>query len=133
VASDDSGSSTVELVLITPVLVGLLLFLIFAAQGSHLASNVKHAADSGARAGSMVSLSRAPAEARWVALRDLAAAAPDCSHIDVQSQIETLGRTRTIRVKVRCEVSSRDYLGLSITQRTVVAESTEVFDVYRAD
>lgn len=131
-ASDDSGSSTVELVLITPVLVGLLLFLIFAAQGSHLASNVKHAADSGARAGSMVSLSRAPAEARRVALRDLAAA-PDCSHIDVQSQIETLGRTRTIRVKVRCEVSSRDYLGLFIKQRTVVAESTEVFDVYRAD
>ncbi len=132
-ASDDSGSSTVELVLITPVLVGLLLFLIFAAQGSHLASSVKHAADSGARAASMVSLSRAPAEARQVALRDLAAAEPDCSQIDVHSRIEILGRTRTIRVKVSCEVSNHDYLGLSIMQRTVVAESTEVFDVYRAD
>ena len=132
-ASDDSGSSTVELVLITPVFVGLLLFLIFVAQGSHLASSVKHAADSGARAASMVSLSRAPAEARQVALRDLAAAEPDCSQIDVHSRIETLGRTRTIRVKVSCEVSNRDYLGLSIMQRTVVAESTEVFDVYRAD
>ncbi len=81
----------------------------------------------------MVSLSRAPAEARQVALRDLAAAEPDCSQIDVHSRIETLGRTRTIRVKVSCEVSNRDYLGLSIMQRTVVAESTEVFDVYRAD
>lgn len=131
--SDDSGSSTVEVVLITPVLVGLLLFLIFAAQGSHLASSVKHAADAGARAGSMVSLGRATAEARQVALRDLAAGATDCSHIDVQSRLETFGRTRTIRVKVRCEVSNRDYLGLSIMKRTVVAESTEVFDVYRAD
>ena len=127
------GSTTVELVLITPALIVLLLFLIMGAQGSHLAAAVKHAADSAARAGSLASLRSASIRAHTAALDDLENANVKCEKVDVVSDVKLVGRTKLLEVRVTCEVPDRDVLGLRLNTRRVTAVSTEVVDVYRAD
>ncbi|MGA1698850.1 MAG: TadE family protein, partial [Ilumatobacteraceae bacterium] len=60
----DKGSASVEMVLITPLLVIFVLFVIFGGRSVESSSDVKHAADQGARAASMVATSRMPNAAR---------------------------------------------------------------------
>lgn len=132
-STDQHGSSTVELVLVAPLLIALLLFVVFAAQGSHQAAAVKHAADSGARSASMVRYSQMSVVATRAVQADLAGSKLRCGELDVRTSFENLGRTRVVTVKVTCGVAGRDFLGLGIRARDVSAISKEVIDVYRAE
>ena len=51
----DRGSVTVELVILAPVLLVLMLFVVFVGRASGATEQVRHAADEGARAASLVS------------------------------------------------------------------------------
>src|SRR4051794_35132473 len=50
----DRGSVTVELVILAPVLVILMLFVVFVGRASGATEQIRHAADEGARAASLV-------------------------------------------------------------------------------
>ncbi len=126
----DSGSASVELVLITPLLVIFLLLVIFGGRSVESSNDVKHAADQGARAASMVASSRMAETARRAVADDLEARRVSCPFpsVDVRTSLE--GRTVTVTVSCRADDSGLDLLDVSA--RTVSASSTEVIDRYRA-
>ena len=130
--NDETGSATAELVLITPVLVILLLLLIFAAQGSHQASVVKHAADSAARAASLVPEHRMASAARSAVESDLDGSTLRCSSLTVDTRLVSAGRTNVVSVTVKCRLSNNDFVLLGNQERVFSSTSSEVIDVYRA-
>ncbi len=131
-AIDDSGSATAELVLITPVLIMLVLLLVFAAQGSHQSSVVKRAADSAARAASLVPEHRMVSTARAAAKSDLEGSTLRCEPLGVDTQLVSVGRTKLVSVTVKCGLQNQDFVLLGNMAREFRATSTEVIDVYRA-
>lgn len=73
-----NGSVTVELVLLTPVILLLGFLVIFLGRSSGAQLRVQHAADVGARAASMVSRTHMASEAKAAALQDLNATNTEC-------------------------------------------------------
>lgn len=125
----DKGSASVEMVLITPLLVIFVLFVIFGGRSVESSSDVKHAADQGARAASMVATSRMPNAARRAAEADLVARRVSCPipKIDVRTSQDG----RTVTVTVSCRADSRGFDLLGVSTRSMTASSTEVVDRYR--
>lgn len=126
----DVGSASVELVLITPVMVIFLLLVVFGGRSVESSNDVKHAADQGARAASMVASSRMAEVARRAVTDDLEARRVSCPApvVDVRTSLE--GRTVTVTVTCRADDRGLDLLDVPI--RSVSATSTEVIDRYRA-
>ncbi len=126
----DSGSASVEMVILTPVLVLFVLLVIFGGRGVESSNDVKHAADQGARAASMVTASRMTEVAREAVESDLAARQVSCPtpRIDVDTGLSG----RTVTVTVSCRPDSRGLDLLAVSTRVVTASSTEVVDRYRA-
>jgi Flp pilus assembly protein TadG len=127
----DRGSATVEMVLLTPVLVALVLFVLFAGRAGTTVEQLRHAADQGARAASLVSAPRQWAAAEAAVFDDLERNGVGCVRATVRLTAGRLGRTSTVRVTVTCTIdtSSTSLLGLDV--RTVEASSTEAIDVHR--
>jgi Flp pilus assembly protein TadG len=59
----ETGSASVELVLLTPVLMILVLLVVLAGRSGEVLLQVKHAADQGARAASISAVSKQTVEA----------------------------------------------------------------------
>lgn len=124
----DRGSAAVEMVLLTPLLVVLLLFVVYAGRAGQATEQVRHAADQGARAASMVSRPAWVAAARQAVETDLAQNGSPCSTTGVT--VTSFSNYVTVSVTCRVERSGLGLLGLS--SRVVVASSTEIIDVHRA-
>src|ERR1700712_794834 len=75
----DPGSVVVELVVLAPVLVALMLFVVFVGRAGGAVEQVRHAADQGARAASLVSRASMPGAASAAASGDLTANGSNCS------------------------------------------------------
>ncbi|MFM7127451.1 MAG: TadE/TadG family type IV pilus assembly protein [Actinomycetota bacterium] len=127
----DRGSAAIEMVLLTPVLVVLLLFVIHVGRTSEGVSELRHAADQGARAASLVARSRMNAAAVLAVRRDLVASGSSCEKPTVAVTLQISGFSSSVRVDVRCQVSN---LGLAMIGSRPVrlsATSTEVVDRFR--
>ncbi len=129
----ERGSATVELVLLTPVLMTLMLFVVVAGRGGESRIEVHHAADQAARAASMVHPRSMQAVAERVARDDLSNNGVGCTNSSVEVTVNESERSRSVTVSVDCVVSrdGLDLLGLG--ERHVGAESTEVIDRWRVD
>ena len=129
----EDGSAAVELVLATPVVVLILLFVVFGGRLTVATADVNSAARASARA---ASLARDPATAVTVA--EAAASAEleregvPCSQVDVATDVARFVPGGTVAVEVRCEMPLRDLgmLGLPAS-RTVEARQVAVVDRYR--
>lgn len=129
--SRDRGSAAVEMVLLTPVLVVLVLFVVHVGRAGEGMTAVRHAADQGARAASLVSGPRMDAAARSTVIDDLSRHATSCGDPSVSVSTSFSGDTRWVTVRVTCSTSD-DGLGLLGAGRiSVTASSTEVVDRYR--
>ena len=128
----ESGSASVELVLLTPVLMFLVLLVVLAGRSGEVLLQVKHAADQGARAASISAISRQTVEGRDAALNDLAATGVSCNNPRVSVEPQQIGPTRFVKVVVECEVNHKGLDLLGVGTKTVRAESVEVLDTYRA-
>jgi len=128
----ESGSASVELVLLTPVLMFLVLLVVLAGRSGEVLLQVKHAADQGARAASISAISRQTVEGRDAALNDLAAIGVSCNNPRVSVEPQQIGPTRFVKVVVECEVNHKGLDLLGVGTKTVRAESVEVLDTYRA-
>jgi Flp pilus assembly protein TadG len=129
----DRGSATVELVLLTPLLMVLALFIVASGRSGEALRQVQHAADHGARAASRVATSRMSAIGQEAASIDLQRSGISCRNTRVNVGVSAHSGLRHVSVAVACEV---DHAGLSLLglgRRTVSAKSSEVIDVYRAD
>ena len=128
---NDRGSLTVEMVILTPVLMFMVLFGVHVGRLSEAKVQVQHAADQGARAGSIAAKSKVVSAATVAAENDLELAGVSCTEVFVEVGLITTGLTNAVRVQVDCDVriDGTELLGLLPDQ--VHASSIEVMDEWR--
>ena len=128
---NEHGSLTVEMVLLAPVLMVLVLFGVHSGRLSEAKVQVQHAADQGARAGSLVSESKTVSTAKAAVETDLMLAGVSCSKFSVSVNKVDAGAASAIQVSVSCSVrvDGTELLGLLPDQ--VSASSIEVIDTWR--
>jgi Flp pilus assembly protein TadG len=128
-----AGSASVELVLITPVLVLLLLFVVAGGRVSSAQGEVEAAARDAARAAANA---RSPLAARQAGA-GAARAALDvgtltCRQLDVSIDVAAFRAGGTVRATVRCTAELSDLTGLGVPgARSVHATFTAPVDTYR--
>jgi len=127
----DRGSAVVELVLLTPLLVALLLFVVHVGRAGEGMTVVRHAADQAARAASLVSGPRMNEVARRAALDDLSHQNSSCISPSVSVRRTVVGQTTWVTVRVTCSTSTAGLGLLGVGSYTIAASSTEVVDRYR--
>jgi Flp pilus assembly protein TadG len=127
----DQGSLTVEMVLLAPVLMVLVLFGVHSGRLSEANIQVQHAADQGARAGSLVSESKIVSAAKSAVEADLMLAGVSCRKFSVNVEQVDAGVASAVQVQVLCSVrvDGTELLGLLPDQ--VSASSIEVIDAWR--
>lgn len=125
----DQGSVSVEMVVLTPLLVLLTLFAVFAGRATEGLTSVRHAADQGARAASKVATERMEVVGRTAALDDLRTRNVACTNPQISVNRGDGGRTVTVGIE--CSSSAEGLDLLSVASPALRATSTEVIDVYR--
>jgi Flp pilus assembly protein TadG len=128
-----SGSVTVEMVLLAPVLMLLILFGVYASRASESLVQVRHAADQAARSASKVSRGRVQSVANDVANRTLNNSGTSCVDFAVSTTVIDQGSNSAVRVKVECTIKTQGLALLGVSERRVSATSTEVLDRWRVE
>lgn len=128
-----SGSVTVEMVLLAPVLMLLILFGVYASRASESLVQVRHAADQAARSASKVSRGRVQSVANDVASRTLNNSGTSCFDFAVSTAVIEQGNNSAVRVKVECTIKTQGLVLLGVSERQVSATSTEVIDRWRVE
>lgn len=122
-----------ETVVLVPVLVALVLFAVYAGRSTQAMGQIRHAADQGARAASLVRVSRMQQVGRQAVLESLTENGNPCTNVMVNVAVDTESSSRAVLVEVECEVSLAGLELLNLGRRTIEAESVEVIDVWRVD
>lgn len=130
---DERGSVSVELVVMAPVLMILVLFVVLSGRSGEALRQVQHAADQGARAASQAAMTKRRTAGAAVAVEDLRGAGVACTDEQVTVDLVQIGKLDAVTVKVSCAVNHSGLALLKLSNRRVVADSTEVVDYYRAD
>ena len=128
----DRGSAAVELVVLAPALVVLMLFVVFVGRASGATEQIRHAADEGARAASLVNRAAMVGVATAAVQRDLVTNGANCASTSVSVDITAGPTVEAVTVVVTCVVDSGGTNLLGAATRTVTARSTEVIDRHRA-
>lgn len=128
-----SGSVTVEMVLLAPVLMLLILFGVYASRASESLVQVRHAADQAARSASKVSRGRVQSVANDVANRTLNNSGTSCIDFAVSTAVIEQGNNSAVRVKVECTIKTQGLVLLGVSERQVSSTSTEVIDRWRVE
>lgn len=127
----DRGSAAVEMVLLTPLLIVLVLFVVHVGRHAEGMSELRHAADQGARAASLAARTRMADAAGAAVRKDLAASGSSCERPAVTIRAQNFTYGSAVRVEVRCWVSNVGLGLLGARQTLLTASSTEVIDRYR--
>lgn len=130
---DEAGGVTVELVLLTPLLIVLLLFVVALGRLAGARLNVDGAAAQAARA---ASIARDPATAAALAKQTATAALGSdhvtCAHLAVATDTAGFSPGGQVSVTVTCTVDLADLTGLRLpTSETVTSTAHSVIDTYR--
>jgi Flp pilus assembly protein TadG len=130
---DERGSATTELVLVTPVLILLLLFVTLAGRLALTRGDVEGAARDAARAASVErNPTAAGAAARDAASANLERAGTSCGDLVVVPDTSDFRSGGSVSVTVTCNIRLGDLMLLRIpATRSVTATAVEVLDVYR--
>ncbi len=128
----DRGSAAVEMVLLTPVLVMLMIFVVHAGRAGEGLNELRHAADQGARAASLVSPSGMNVVATNAVVKDLTSSGLSCVNPVVSTIYLKLGSTGSVTVNVTCRTSTAGLSLLGANTVSLQASSTEIVDRYRA-
>jgi Flp pilus assembly protein TadG len=129
----DSGSVTVEMALLTPVLMVLILFGVYSGRASESLIQVQSAADQAARGASKVSRSKVETTALKIAERALDSESTSCVDFTVSTAFIEQGNNDAVRVEISCTINVDGLTLLGLSQRRVTASSTEVLDRWRVD
>ena len=128
---NDRGSLTVEMVILAPMLIFMVLFGVHVGRLSEAKVQVQHAADQGARAGSLAAKSKVVSAATVAAENDLKLAGVSCTEVSVEVGLVTTGLTNAVRVQVDCDVRIDGTELLGLLPDRVHASSIEVIDEWR--
>ena len=125
----DRGSTTVEVVLLAPLLVVVLMFLTAAGRMLETSIAVRGAAESGARVASQVSAARMSDVGRATALSHIRAITACVSpRVTVVHEVRR-GPARVV-VTASCTVSRAGILSLLPAPQVITRTSSEVIDVF---
>ena len=127
----ERGSLTVELVILAPILMFMVLFGVHVGRLSEAKVQVQHAADQGARAGSLAAKSKMVSAATVAAENDLKLAGVSCAKVSVEVGLVPTGLTNAVRVHVDCDVRLDGTELLGLLPDRVHASSIEVIDEWR--
>jgi Flp pilus assembly protein TadG len=131
---DESGSVTAELVLVTPLLILLLLFVVALGRLASARIDVNGAASEAARA---ASIARDPATATTMAQQTASAALSGdgvtCAALNVVTDTAAFAPGGEVAVTVTCTVDLADLAGLRLPASTAISSrAVSVVDTYRA-
>jgi Flp pilus assembly protein TadG len=128
----ERGSLSLELVLVTPLLVLLLLFIVWTGRLGQAAADVRQAAAEGARAASLTGRAAATAAAQAAVAANLNAAGVDCAGVQVAVDVGAFAPGGHVAVEVTCAVDLADVASLGLPgARTLTGRSVQVVDTYR--
>lgn len=130
---DESGSIAAELVLVTPLLILLLLFVVALGRLASARIDVNGAAAVAARAASIArDPTAATATAQQTASAALAGDGVACASLNVATDTAAFAPGGEVAVTVTCAVDFADLAGLHIPAATTVSSSSmSVVDTYR--
>lgn len=127
----ERGSLTVEMIILAPMLMFMVLFGVHVGRLSEAKVQVQHAADQGARAGSLAAKSKMVSAATVAAENDLKLAGVSCAKVSVEVGLVATGLTNAVRVQVDCDVRIDGTELLGLLPDRVHASSLEVIDEWR--
>ncbi|MGH8877021.1 MAG: TadE/TadG family type IV pilus assembly protein [Stackebrandtia sp.] len=133
VAANDTGSATVEIAILAPLLVGIMLFLVACGKVVSSQLDVTAAAAAAARA---ASLQRTPTAAHTAAdtaaVEALRGAEVTCHNRTIDADTATAEPATAATVTITCSVPLSDLLLLAVPgTRTVQASATSPVDTWR--
>jgi Flp pilus assembly protein TadG len=130
----ERGSATTELVLITPVLIIVLLFVVALGRIASSRAEVDAAARDVAReAANARSFAEAVASSDAAARGDLGEAGVTCRSLAIALDMNNFRAGGTVTATVSCTVALQDLVGLGLpASRTITARFTAPIDLYRA-
>lgn len=134
VRRDEAGSVATELVLLTPLLILMLLFVVALGRTVSARLEVDGAAAQAARAASIArDPSTATAMAQETATAALGSDGVTCGHLTVTTDTAQFEPGGQVAVTVTCNVGLSDLTGLRLpASEAVSSTATSVIDVYRA-
>jgi len=121
-----------EMVLLTPLLIIMLMFVIHAGRAGQGVNLLKHAADQGARAASLVAQPRMSTVAQQAVIQDLSTSGLSCVSPLVATNFDRSSLSASVTVTVSCQTSNEGLSLLGAHTVSMSASSTEVIDRYRA-
>lgn len=129
------GAVSTELVVLAPVLIGFMLFVVFAGRVAQAEGDVANAAHEAARAASLVGAPQAAIDAAIeTAEANIAEGAVACRRLEVTVDTSNFGAGGQVTVTVSCTAAFGDIAMLSVpASRTFEATAVEVIDIFRAD
>lgn len=130
---DERGSATTELVLLTPVLIVMLLFVVALGRLTAARQDVEAAARDAARAAANArSVSAAHTEGARAAAAALDGRDTSCRGLTVAVDTESFAAGGTVTATVACTVGFGDLTGLSLpASRTITSTFAAPVDRYR--
>ena len=132
---DQRGAVSTELAVLTPVLIGFMLLVVFAGRVAQAEGDVANAAHEAARAASLVATPQAALEAGTnTATANIAEGAVACRNLDVSVDTSDFAAGGQVAVTVTCQAAFADIAMLAVPgSRTFAATAVEVIDTYRAN
>jgi Flp pilus assembly protein TadG len=126
------GSMTVEVLLLTPALFMFSLVSVFAMRLTDSQSRTQSAADVAARVASQSSNRTMLSRGYSAAYADLSRGGLKCNALTVDIVRATVRGMSAVTAEVKCNVDLSGLSLLGLSRHVVVAQSTEVIDVYRS-
>lgn len=131
----DQGALSTELAVLVPILIGLMLFVVYAGRTVKAESDVSHAVYEAARAASMAGN---PVRAEQAAVAAVAFNIKEgvvaCRTLDVSVDTTSFAPGGFVSVEVTCVADLSDLAMLSVPgSHTFSGTAVEVVDSYRAD
>jgi Flp pilus assembly protein TadG len=132
---EEAGAVSTELAVLTPLLIGFMLLVIFAGRVVQAEADVAHAAHEAARAASLRGEPQAAvAAAQETAAVNVVQGAVACRRLEVAVDTTSFAAGGQVTVTVSCEATFADLALLAVPgSRIFTASATEVIDVHRAD
>ena len=124
------GSTSVEVVLLAPVLMMLVMLIVYAGRYTEASIRVNRAADVGSRIASISNDSRMLWKGELAARTDIRLSKSSCQEVEVNLRRSRIGKLVTVTTTVSCVVPVMGLGLLSLPTRRVEATSTEVIDYY---
>jgi Flp pilus assembly protein TadG len=133
-AMREQGSATTEVVLLTPVLILMLLFVVALGRiGSSRAEVGAAARDAARDAANARSIAQAVANSDSAARGDLNGSGVTCRSVSVVLDTHNFRAGGTVTATVSCTVAFADLVGLDLpAAKTITSRYTEPIDIYRA-